>query len=57
MTLEKRIDILQIQINTSKHLLTMYKDPKGLKKDIEYDEEILGFLLELKERREAENEV
>lgn len=57
MILERRIDMLQIQLNTEKNMLSKYKNPEKLKKSIEYDEEILGYLLELKERRDNENRI
>ena len=50
-SLDKRIDILQVQIKSCKNMLSKYKNPKGLKKEIAYDEEILGFLLELQRLR------
>lgn len=57
MMLERRIDMLRIQVNTEKNMLGKYKNPEKLKKSIEYDEEILGYLLELKERRANENRI
>lgn len=57
MILERRIDILRIQLNTEKNMLSKYKNPEKLKESIEYDEEILGYLLELKERRDSENRI
>lgn len=57
MILERRIDILRIQLNTEKNMLGKCKNPEKLKKSIEYDEEILGYLLELRERRDNENRI
>lgn len=49
--LEKEIDYLQIAVNTSKRMVSQYKNPKELLKSIKRNEQYLEWFRELNEYR------
>lgn len=53
MTLERRIEVLTVQLQTQRDMLEKDKNSEKLIHSIEYDQEILDYLLELAHRREA----